>query len=390
MDLYTFRPLGRGCHAIFGGPKPVRGADTQDYGYESSGNYVQLSKVEFETGPCDIDHTFESALIAVNPTPGPFGTYQMNAFNLEPLMHCSGDAGTYPYAYIDYKETKPYFFMANNWVLGDQYFPTEFGPSFTGHLNLIAGTDEVRHNRAAVDLPTNFGAQHSGCKSANSVTVDMLYTNRSVHNDGNFPCFWQFHTMADLIDNTDNGAANGANLSWRYYAPTVSSQNGNLWSEFDGIERVRCGTNVPITSSCSGNGADWLNDIKTPSKQILTDIKNGTLDNVTWVVPTYINSDHAGCNGFSISGPPCEGPAWVASIVNAIGTSSFWDSTVILVVWDDWGGWYDEFAPPDSDYRGKGIRTPLLVISPYTVQGQYYYSGGHGFVSHTQFEPGRS
>lgn len=45
-------------------------------------------------------------------------------------------------------------------------------------------------------------------------------------------------------------------------------------------------------------------------------------------------------------------------------------------------------APPDSDYRGKGIRTPLLVISPYTVQGRYYYGGGYGFVSHTQFEPG--
>lgn len=377
----------RSLNNIFGGPQPIHGADTQDYGYAGTG-YVKLSKVEFETGPCDIDHKFESALTAINPTPGPFGTYQMNGFNQEPLTQCSssgGPAGSYPYAYVDYKETKPYFFMAHHWVLADQYFPTELGPSFTGHLNLIAGTDEVRHYRAAVDFPSNFGADPGGCKSEYTPTVSMVILNRTIHNYDNFPCFWQFHTMADLLDQGQNGLIGE---SWRYYAPTVNSQNGNLWSEFDAIERVRCGTNVPITSECSGTGADWAN-IHTPSKSILTDIQNGVLANVTWVVPTYINSDHAGCNGFSSSGTPCEGPAWVASIVNAIGANStLWDSTVIVVVWDDWGGWYDEVAPPDYDYRGKGIRTPMLVISPYTIQGTYYYGGGYGYVSHKQYEPG--
>jgi phospholipase C len=376
----------RSLDNIFGGPKALPNADTQDYGYESTGSRVTLSKVEFETGPCDIDHSLQSALTAIDPTPGPFGSYQMNAFNLEPLSGCSGDAGTFPYAYVDYKETKPYFFMASHWALGDQFFPTELGPSFTAHLNLIAGTDELRQNRAAVNFPSNFGSQNGGCESPSGTTIDVVYKDRTVHNNSNYPCFWQFHTMADLIDNTQSVGANA--LSWRYYAPSVSDEGGNIWSEFDAIERVRCGTNSPISSKCSGTGADWTNDVITPSKQILTDVKNGKLANVTWVVPTFINSDHAGCNGYKPSGPPCQGPAWVASVVNAIGNSQFWNSTAIVVVWDDWGGWYDEVPPPDYDYRGKGIRTPLLVISPYTKQGPYYYYGGHGWVSHYQYEPG--
>jgi hypothetical protein len=31
------------------------------------------------------------------------------------------------------------------------------------------------------------------------------------------------------------------------------------------------------------------------------------------------------------------GPHWLANIVNAIGKSAYWNSTAIVVVWDDWG-----------------------------------------------------
>ena len=60
-----------------------------------------------------------------------------------------------------------------------------------------------------------------------------------------------------------------------------------------------------------------------------------------------------------------QGPSWVASVVNAIGESSYWTSTAIIVIWDDWGGFYDNASPPQLDYRGLGIRVPCLIISPY-------------------------
>lgn len=48
-------------------------------------------------------------------------------------------------------------------------------------------------------------------------------------------------------------------------------------------------------------------------------------------------------------------------------------------MWDDWGGWYDNAAPTKLDYRGLGIRTPLIIISPYAKQAH---------VSHTRYESG--
>jgi phospholipase C len=102
------------------------------------------------------------------------------------------------------------------------------------------------------------------------------------------------------------------------------------------------------------------------------DVAKGDLAPVTWVTPTCANSDHASCRSD-------HGPDWVASVVNAVGESKFWDSTVIFVMWDEWGGWYDHVPPPYVDFDGLGMRVPLLVISPYAKQG---------FVSHVQYEHG--
>ncbi|MBV8116818.1 MAG: hypothetical protein JOZ01_02505, partial [Candidatus Eremiobacteraeota bacterium] len=66
------------------------------------------------------------------------------------------------------------------------------------------------------------------------------------------------------------------------------------------------------------------------------------------------------------------------SVVNAIGKNkTLWQSTAIVVIWDDWGGFYDNVPPPQLDYQGLGFRVPMLVVSPYAKAG---------FVSHTQYE----
>ena len=73
----------------------------------------------------------------------------------------------------------------------------------------------------------------------------------------------------------------------------------------------------------------------------------------------------------------------MASVVNAVGKSKYWNNCAIFIMWDDWGGWYDHVAPkqiPDvvtHAYEGLGFRTPLIVISPY-VKTHY--------ISHQQYE----
>ncbi|MBV8530846.1 MAG: hypothetical protein JO104_05975, partial [Candidatus Eremiobacteraeota bacterium] len=117
---------------------------------------------------------------------------------------------------------------------------------------------------------------------------------------------------------------------------------------------------------------DWNNDIITPQTQFFNDVSNGKLRSVSWITPTCANSDHAGCGSNT-------GPQWVASLVNAIGQSQYWDSTVIFIMWDDYGGWYDPEPPALKDYDGLGLRIPMLIVSPYAKQR---------FVSHVHYEHG--
>jgi phospholipase C len=86
---------------------------------------------------------------------------------------------------------------------------------------------------------------------------------------------------------------------------------------------------------------------------LTTDLKNGTLPQVSWVIPSNEVSEH----------PPSSvhaGMAYVTDIVNAIMQSSSWNTTAIFVAWDDWGGFYDHVPPPRPDRYGFGIRVPGL------------------------------
>ncbi len=114
--------------------------------------------------------------------------------------------------------------------------------------------------------------------------------------------------------------------------------------------------------------------------QILTDITNNQLQDVSWVIPSGQASDHAGSTVGTL------GPSWVASIVNAIGNSSYWANTAIFITWDDWGGWYDH-VPPKQVLVGTncaqwgcgyvyGFRVPLIVVSPY-AKAQYISTTPH-------------
>jgi len=111
----------------------------------------------------------------------------------------------------------------------------------------------------------------------------------------------------------------------------------------------------------------------TPQTAIFTDISKGTLANVSWVIPDQNESDRPGT-------PSDTGPSWVASVVNAIGQSSYWNSTAIVIVWDDWGGFYDPVKPPHLDHQGgPGFRVPMIVVSPYAKRHH---------VSHVPYEFG--
>jgi phospholipase C len=125
---------------------------------------------------------------------------------------------------------------------------------------------------------------------------------------------------------------------------------------------------------------------------IFLDIDACNLAGVSWVIPDMKWSDHPGS-----ADNQGLGPDYVANLLDTIGESkctnpndgkTYWNSTAIFIVWDDWGGWYDHVNPstaPGLSVKESckssswgcgytyGFRVPLLVASAYTPAG--YVSG---------------
>jgi phospholipase C len=275
------------------------------------------------------------------------GQCRMDGFDLVPIGHVPG---TYVYEYVDPTQIRPYWDLAKAYVLSDHTFQTQGSGSFTAHQDLIRGGTEINASQSLVDFPTDVPW---GCDAPSGTTTSLITTsNQYLQNDGPFPCL-TYSTLRDLLD------AHG--LSWRQYSPIVEGNfAGNHWSSFDAIKAVRY-------------GPEWTTNVISPETEVFTDIDRDTLPAVSWVIPDYQNSDHPGDTSDT-------GPSWVAQIVNAIGESPAWRSTAILIVWDDWGGWYDHVPPPGTHRSGGlGFRVPLLAVSAYARTG---------YVAHAQYEFG--
>jgi phospholipase C len=297
--------------------------------------------------------TFAAAGLSHGYTPevDAYNRGKMNGFALYPPGQILGSFAPprfYAYSYVERSLIEPYWDMAQQYTLADHMFPTEWGASFTGHQMLFAGTTQVLPNAVEVETPSK---QPWDC-NAPAGTVTSLLTNKKVYLQfkGPFPCF-SYASIADVLD--------AGHISWKYYFPYTSDTDPP--SDWD----------APATIHKIRYGPDYANVLFKPG-QVLTDGKAGKLPAVSWVIPDYLNADYPNDGSDT-------GPSWVSAIVNSIGEGPEWKSTAIVVLWDDWGGWYDPVAPPQNSYYGLGFRVPCLIISPYARQG---------YVSHTQYEFG--
>jgi phospholipase C len=331
------------------------GADGTTVGRSKNGSgyqYIPLKKSPLKLR-CDLRHSYNRYL-------SDYDGGKMDGFNSEGGSgHCTG-LETAPYQYVNPTQIKPYWKIAQTYVLADHTFQTQGSGSFTAHQDLIAGATLIdkAQTKSIVENPDS---TPWGCDAPKGTVTSLLqYVSGELvfkYHKGPFPCF-TYETMRDLLD--------AQKVSWKYYSPPVFGDEGGLWNAFDAISAVRY-------------GAEWGVNVTDSNKQFFTDISNNALPAVSWIIPDRKNSDHPGQGSDT-------GPSWVASIVNAVGQSSYWPSTAIVVVWDDWGGFYDHVPPPfQDDWGGLGFRVPMIVVSAYDKQGQ---SSQGGYISHTQYEFG--
>ena len=306
------------------------------------------------------------------------------------------------YQYVDNRPMKktglgivdPYFHIAENYGFANYMFQTNQGNSFAAHQFLFSGTT------APVAYPNHyynwFGMEdpHWPMKDQRAGCVADLGTYVREYNpvgklfkgyNGGYPCY-DHNTLADLLDETMPP------ITWRHYGPRTTD---SMYVAPNAIQHL-CLPSTPTGGVCTSS--EFQSNVLAGAQLILTDLGANpnqpqcTLPQMSWVSADGNWSDHPGTKGAD------GGPSWVAAVVNAVGgfdnlgnplpmQCNYWDNTVILITWDDWGGWYDHVLPYNCSNSGVcsgyangtgsmfvyGFRVPLLVVSAYTPPG--YVSG---------------
>lgn len=226
---------------------------------------------------------------------------------------------------------------AQHFTLADHAFAPVASGTFPNHLYSVAA-----QSGGVITNPQNW--HHGwGCDSGSTAfTLRLTPQNKIV---GAGTCF-NFTTLADKMEQ--------ANVPWAYYAAQFPDL-GYLWSTLDSFPSIR------MTKL-------WTSRVKNESS-FQADARAGTLPAFSWVTPTFKKSSHPPF-------PMCAAENWFVSKMNAVMQGPDWDSTAVVLVWDDFGGYYDHVLPPTVDRYGLGLRVPMMIISPYAKQG---------YVSHTTY-----
>jgi len=168
------------------------------------------------------------------------------------------------------------------------------------------------------------------------------------------------------------------NYSWDFDAPNLFSlftEKGLDWKVYFDSSQV-----VP---DCAINLAglrhhDMWTSHAASRPQFFADAAMGTLPTYSWVEPNMMFGELDDYH------PPTDiraGERLLAAVYNAVRSSPQWESTALVVLFDEHGGCYDHVAPPAAvapdDSVGEqgfafdrlGVRVPSIVISPYTERG---------------------
>jgi len=409
-------------------PSPVNGATWKCTDVAPANPAITLTALPLNT-PADPDHTHYPSWYCSYD-----GGKMDGACHIKVTPEAGGDISGCPQGQLQYCPYSyvinnmfnpqngildPYFHIAEQYGFANWMFQTHQGPSQLAHMFLFAGTSSPDYyndplsNCGQTDpdcwhwfVAENPKASEAGCMAQPKTVAYELppatsqdqnplwqpgYTPPPPTNTPGFPCYTPY-TMVNLLQPTG--------ISWRYYAGNTSGSNQSygIWRTPDLIQGICQLSN----GTCSYKG--YTNNVYTGNPAaVLQDLGAGNpaspcnLQQVSWVVPDGSWSDHPG------TGSTDGGPSWVAAIVNAVGgynndgskllnQCNYWQNTVVLVVWDDWGGFFDDVLPwgcsssgvcngyPNSTAQEYvyGFRVPLLVVGAYAGT---YNNGWSGYIS---------
>jgi phospholipase C len=150
-----------------------------------------------------------------------------------------------------------------------------------------------------------------------------------------------------------------------------------------------------------GDATPWF--LGAATSTFLDDVTNNALPKYSFIEPRYLtdfapaglppNSNHPGAGYVKLPSNPqatdvTNGEILLATVYNALYNSDSWDSTLLIVTYDEHGGLYDHVSPPQNaaapgastppafingfEYKHFGPRVPAIFISPWVASGSVF------------------
>lgn len=252
--------------------------------------------------------------------------------------NCTLDRNPDVMGWHDWREIPNYWAYARNYVLQDKMFEPTNSWSLTSHLFMVSGWSanctEINNPFSctnAIDGP-DFNDFRAGKSIFAWTDITHLLYQKNVS--------WAYYLSKGIEPDCQDDAALCDPVEQNVTVP-------GIWNPLPKFDTVRM------------NGQ--LKNIQL-TEEYFKAAKNGTLPSVAWIVPNNAVSEHPSSSVHA-------GETYVTSLVNAAMEGPDWESTVIFISWDDWGGFYDHVLPPVVDVNGYGLRVPGLMISPYARRG---------------------
>ncbi len=299
--------------------------------------------------------------------------------------------------------------IAQKYTLADNFFQGAFGSSFLNHQYLICACAPLDFKTkadpqtyasnisvvdadgvslkldpggpaSALDGPPRF--VHYGVLTPDFYAVNTLQppyqpsgNAPAMDGDARFADAHKRNTLSPQVAATIGDRLSAADVSWAWYSGAwqVALDGGVALSKvlfqyhhqpFNYYVNYAPGTEAR---------AQHLRDGGLDGARFIADIDAGVLPQVAFYKPQGNLNQHAGYATIRA------GDTHIADLIAHLEKSPQWPHMIVIVTYDENGGWWDHVAPPKGDRWGPGTRIPAIIVSPFAKRG---------YVDHTQYDTG--